>query len=204
MQNSCGSLLLPPNPPQGGEKRLFLGLEMGLFLRFFAQESFMHTTLRTTRHGLRPVAAQPSRAWWWWWGVSAALLRCCGWKRKWWWLRRQLVCAVVSVSTRSPRAASLHAGLCLRHGVHTQARPQAGASRCSAFQERRGGAIAQRRERGGGRCGSHPRQLHNCRPELEPDSEWRTSRLVPAAGQPVPISMSRHRPHQLPRRSAQP
>ena len=30
------------------------------------------------------------------------------------------------------------------------------------------------------------------------------SRLVPAAGQPVPISMSRHRPHQLPRRSAQP
>ena len=140
-------------------------------------------------------------------GGGGLAQHCCGvvgWKRKWWWLRRQLVCAVVSVSTRSPRAASLHAGLCLRHGVHTQARPQAGASRCSAFQERRGGAIAQRRERGGGRCGSHPRQLHNCRPELEPDSEWRTSRLVPAAGQPVPISMSRHRPHQLPRRSAQP
>ena len=76
MQNSCGSLLLPPNPPQGGEKRLFLGLEMGPFLRFFAQESFMHTTLRTTRHGLRPVAAQPSRAWWWWWGGLAQ--HCCG------------------------------------------------------------------------------------------------------------------------------
>ena len=43
------------------------------------------------------------------------------------------------------------AGLCLRHGVHTQARPQAGASRCSAFQERRGGAIDCPEEGEGGR-----------------------------------------------------
>ena len=187
---------------QTAKNGYFWGRKCACFCVFLPKNRFLHAALRTTRHGLRPpwLVARPSRAWWrrelaqHCCGVVAASGNGGGCKGNW--------SARRSRSPRGLRVASLHAGLCLHRGVHTQARPQAGASPC-ARRSRNG--VEGRLPRGGrGWCGSHPRQLHSCRPELEPDSEWRTSHLVPAAGQPVPISMSRHRPHQLPRRSAQP
>ena len=203
MQNSCGSTLLPPNPPRGGEKRLFLGLGMSLFLRFFAQESISaHGTSEQPDMACAPPCCGATLASLVAGGISAALLRCCGCKRKWWWLRGQPVCAGLGLRVVSARAVSTLGCVSTAVCTHKRAHKQVPVPVPLGVP---GNGVEGRLPRGGrGRCGSHPRQLHSCRPELEPDSEWRTSHLVPAAGQPVPISMSRHRPHQLPRRSAQP
>ena len=135
MQNSCGSTLLPPNPPRGGEKRLFLGLGMSLFLRFFAQESISAhgTSEQPDMACAPPVVAQPSRAWWR--GESAQ--HCCG-----------VVAAsgngggcegnqsaLVSVSAWSPRGQSPRWAVSPPRCAHTSAPTSRYQSLCrSAFQ----------------------------------------------------------------------
>jgi len=187
---------------EGAKNGYFWGWKCRCFCVFLPRIDFCTRHLRTTRHGLRPPCCGATLASLVAGGISAALLRCCGCKRKWWWLRGQPVCAGLGLRVVSARAVSTLGCVSTAVCTHKRAHKQAPVPVPLGVP---GNGVEGRLPRGGrGRCGSHPRQLHSCRPELEPDSEWRTSHLVPAAGQPVPISMSRHRPHQLPRRSAQP